>query len=74
MQVVLLDAETLGPDDLDFSPLSVLKHDLSCHQNTQPEQVVERLVHAQIVLVNKVVLDASCLDQLPQFKHIIVLG
>lgn len=53
MQVVLLDAETLGPDDLDFSPLSVLNHDLCCHQSTQPDEVVKRLAHAQIVLVNK---------------------
>ena len=74
MQVVLLDAETLGPDDLDFSPLRVLNHDLCCHQSTQPDEVVKRLAHAQIVLVNKVVLDASCLDQLPQLKHIIVLA
>ena len=74
MQVVLLDAETLGPDDLDFSPIRVLNHDLWCHQSTQPDEVVKRLVHAQIVLVNKVVLDASCLDQLPQLKHIIVLA
>ncbi|MBT6100375.1 MAG: D-2-hydroxyacid dehydrogenase [Oceanospirillaceae bacterium] len=74
MQVVLLDAETLGPDDLDFSPLSAVNHDLCFHQSTQPDEVVKRLAHAQIVLVNKVVLDASCLDQLPQLKHIIVLA
>ena len=74
MQVVLLDAETLGPDDLDFSPIRVLNHDLWCHQSTQPDEVVKRLAHAQIVLVNKVVLDAPCLDQLPQLKHIIVLA
>lgn len=71
MQVVLLDAETLGPDDLDFSPLSVLNHDLCCHQSTQPDEVVKRLAHAQIVLVNKVVLDASCLDQLPDRKSVV---
>ena len=74
MHAVFLDAETLGLDDLDFSTLEAATDDMCCYQSTQPHEVVERLAHAQIVLVNKVIIDASCLEQLPQLKHIIVLA
>ncbi len=74
MQVVMLDAETLGLEDLDFRPLEAVAEGLSCYQNTQPDEVLDRLAQAQVVLVNKVILDASCLSQLPHLKHIIVLA
>ena len=74
MQAVMLDAATLGPEDLDFSHLQAAVDSLRCYQHTQPDEVVERLENAHIALVNKVVLDAARLSQLPQLKHIIVLA
>jgi glycerate dehydrogenase len=74
MHVVMLDAETLGLEDLDFRPLESAAEGLRCYQNTQPSEVVNRLAEAQVVLVNKVILDASSLSQLPHLKHIIVLA
>lgn len=74
MHGVLLDAATLGPEDLDLSPLEQVVGSLDCHQHTKPSQVVERLAQAQIAIVNKVTLDASMLTQLPHVKHIIVLA
>ena len=74
MDAVLLDGATLGPEDLDFGPLRATVGSLRCYQHTQPYDVVERLGDAHIVLVNKVVLDATHLSQLPQLKHIIVLA
>ena len=74
MQAVMLDAATLGPEDLDFNHLQAAVDGLRCYQHTQPDEVVERLANAHIALVNKVVLDAARLSQLPQLKHIIVLA
>jgi len=74
MDAVLLDGATLGPEDLDFGPLRATVGSLRCYQHTQPYDVVERLGDAHIALVNKVVLDATHLAQLPQLKHIIVLA
>jgi len=74
MDAVLLDAATLGPEDLDFSALRGAVESLRCYQHTQFDDVVERLADAHIALVNKVVLDATHLSQLPQLTHIIVLA
>jgi glycerate dehydrogenase len=74
MRAVLLDAATLGPEDLNFGEIQAAVGSLRCYQHTQPDEVVARLTHAEIVLVNKVSLDATCLAQLPQLKHIIVLA
>ena len=74
MDAVLLDGATLGPEDLDFGALRAAVDGLRCYQHTQPYDVVERLEDAHMALVNKVVLDATHLSQLPQLKHIIVLA
>ncbi|MFT7177912.1 MAG: glycerate dehydrogenase [Oceanospirillaceae bacterium] len=74
MRAVLLDAATLGPEDLDFSHLQAAVGSLRCYPLTHAHEIVERLAGAQIALVNKVILDATCLSQLPQLKHIIVLA
>lgn len=74
MDAVILDAATLGLEDLDINPLRATVDNLYCYQQTQPIDTLRRLAGAQIVLVNKVVLDASVLCQLPLLKHIIVLA
>ena len=74
MYAVILDAATLGPEDLDFSRLNSAVDSLRSYQHTQADEVLERLEGAQVALVNKVVLDDKILSQLPQLKHIIVLA
>ncbi len=59
-RIVFLDASTLDGGDLDLDPLLSLG-DLKIHQTTTPEQVAERIAGADIVLTNKVVLDAESL-------------
>ena len=39
MQAVMLDAATLGPEDLDFSHLQAAVDSLRCYQHTQPDEV-----------------------------------
>jgi len=62
MRAVFLDRGTLGPPgDLDLSPLTRSLPDLVCHDATPPGLVGERVAGAEVVLVNKVRLDADTL-------------
>ncbi|TKD63911.1 D-2-hydroxyacid dehydrogenase [Cobetia marina] len=72
-QAVMLDMASLG-DGLDFSRLKDRVNGLVCHDATLPEQVVERLEGAEIVLVNKVRLEAQHLEALPTLKLIAVMA
>ncbi|GED40963.1 glycerate dehydrogenase [Cobetia marina] len=69
----MLDMASLG-DGLDFSRLKDRVNGLVCHDATLPEQVVERLEGAEIVLVNKVRLEAQHLEALPTLKLIAVMA
>lgn len=70
MKAVFLDAETLGCD----VDLSALEHaaNLISYGRTLPEQVVERIDDAEIVVVNKVVLSAEIIATAPRLKGIVV--
>lgn len=69
MNIVLLDAQTLGNDSLDsISKLGNFKS----YQTTRPNEVLERLKDADIVLTNKVVLNKDILEKLPKLKLICV--
>ncbi|MBD1581166.1 D-2-hydroxyacid dehydrogenase [Pseudoalteromonas sp. S16_S37] len=69
MNIVLLDAHTLANTSL--SALYNLGQ-LTVYGNTLSSQVVERCQHAEVVITNKVVLDANVLSQLPNLKLICV--
>ncbi|NOU52620.1 D-2-hydroxyacid dehydrogenase [Pseudoalteromonas sp. JBTF-M23] len=69
MNIVLLDANTLANTSL--SALHNLGQ-LTEYGNTLPSQIVERCQHADVVITNKVVLDANVLGQLPNLKLICV--
>ena len=58
---VFLDRETMAPRDLDFSPLSRSLPQWRWYRSTDADQVRERIAGAEVVVVNKVVLDASSL-------------
>ncbi len=70
MQIVLLDAKTLG-EDLD---LSILKHfgTLTSYDTTSEEETLERIMNAEIVITNKVVLSANILAQTQKLKLICI--
>ncbi|HKK75645.1 MAG TPA: D-2-hydroxyacid dehydrogenase [Saprospiraceae bacterium] len=71
INIVYPDAHTLNPGDLDWMPLQKLGH-LQAYEHTPADQVVERLKEADIVLVNKVKINAEILDQLPRLRCICV--
>ncbi|MGF1700678.1 D-2-hydroxyacid dehydrogenase [Photobacterium makurazakiensis] len=68
--IVFLDRDTIPPHIQLSAPN--FPHQWIDHPATEPEQIVERLANATIVITNKVVLDATILSQLPQLKMIAI--
>lgn len=68
--VVFLDRTTI-PSHIEFPHLP-FDHQWVEYDTTSPEQIVERLSQAQIVITNKVVLDRSTLAHLPNLELIAV--
>lgn len=71
---VLLDRETLDLGDLDLSGLEAAAGGLTSYDRTTPDQVVERIGTASIVIVNKVVLTAEVLEACPTLRLICVVA
>jgi len=70
MHIVLLDAKTLG-DDLDISILESFGT-LTVYQTTSPEQTLERIQIADIIITNKVVITANMMEETPKLKLICI--
>ena len=70
MKIVLLDASTLGQ----VSNLQEIEKfgSITSFETTKPHQTVERSKDADIVLTNKVILDKTVLEQLPNLKLICI--
>jgi len=72
---VILDQDSLHPDDIDLSPLlDIDAINWHCHANTTPGQITKRIAHADIVLTNKVVLGEEEINAAPHLKYIGVLA
>jgi glycerate dehydrogenase len=69
MNIVYLDGYTLNPGDLSWAPLEKLGK-LTIYDRTEPEKIVERAAEADVILTNKVVLDAHTLAQLPHLRYV----
>lgn len=70
MNIVLLDAKTLG-EDLD---ISVLEHfgTLTMYETTSSEETLERIQIADIIITNKVVITANMMEEAPRLKLICI--
>lgn len=68
LKVVFLDRDTIAPQTVLRAP--GFAHTLETHARTAPDQVVERIADANIVLVNKVRLGAQELAAAPRLKMI----
>jgi len=73
MKIVVLDGFTVAQNDLSWSVLNDIA-DVDVYDRTAPDDVVERCKGAEMVLTNKVVLDASVLKLLPRLMYIGVLA
>ncbi len=70
MNIVFLDRGTLSPQTWLRTP--AFDHTLICHERTAPAELASRLAEADIVLVNKVRLDAEVLSLAPRLRMIAV--
>ncbi len=73
MKIVILDAYTVDQGELSWDGLEKVV-DVDIYDRTSPEDVVSRCKGAEIVLTNKVVLDAEVLNMLPRLQYIGVLA
>ncbi|NVK44633.1 MAG: 2-hydroxyacid dehydrogenase [Oceanospirillaceae bacterium] len=71
-KAVFLDLESL--EDLDLSALEAQFDSLETHMATAPEQVAQRIADAEVVLVNKVRLDADVLAQAARLKLVAIVA
>lgn len=68
MKIVLLDAKTMG-DDIDFSPILNIGETV-IYNGTSPQQVADRIKDADVVCINKVVLNEDVLKKANNLKLI----
>lgn len=73
MNIVILDGYTLNPGDLDWLPIHKLGH-ADIYDRSNADEIVERAKDAEVLLVNKVMLNEAILDQLPKLKYIGVMA
>ncbi len=69
MQIVILDAKTLG--DVDLRALERFGT-VTIYPTTAPSERFERIKDAEIVITNKVVMDRAAIDAAPRLKLICV--
>lgn len=73
MNIVILDAYTTNPGDLDLTRFNQLGN-VTAYDRTPRELVVERCQDAEIIINNKVILDEEILEQLPKLRYIGMLS
>lgn len=73
MKIVVLDGFAGNPGDLSWEEIKSLG-DCTIYDRTAPEEKLERVKDAEIILTNKVPFNASDFDQLPSLKYIGVLA
>ena len=70
---VFLDSDTVDDGSLDLSPITDMKGIEWCfHRVTNKSEVAERVSGFDIVICNKVEIDADCLRQSPRLQLIVV--
>ncbi len=69
MKIVILDGYSVNPGDLSWHVLEGFG-ELIVYDRTKREQIVERAKDADIILLNKVILDTELLEKLPRLKLI----
>ena len=70
MTAVFLDYNTIGPEDLDPSPLIDCLPDIEFYGSTTPDEVKDRIQNAEFILTNKVQLNSSNLEGAKKLKFI----
>jgi len=72
MKAVFLDKASLFPADLDLDYLNSSTDHWTFYHATAPDQTIEHMNNAEIVVSNKVVINAAAMDANPALKLIVV--
>ncbi|QLB58421.1 MULTISPECIES: 2-hydroxyacid dehydrogenase [Acinetobacter] len=73
MNAVFLDFASLDQDDLQLEDLNaVFQQQLTLYPTTSPAELLPRVQSAEVIISNKVLLDAATLQQCPQLKLILI--
>ena len=73
MNIVILDGYTANPGDLSWDGLRELG-ELKVYERTAPEELLGRAEGAEVLLTNKVIIDAKAMAALPCLRYIGVLA
>lgn len=71
--IVILDGHTANPGDLSWDGLKELG-ELKVYERTKPEELLSRAKDAEVLLTNKVIIDAEAMAALPKLRYIGVLA
>ena len=63
MRTAFLDYKTVDPGDLDLSPLKKIASNLVLYDKTATDEINERIQDSKIIIINKIKLDATTLNQ-----------
>jgi glycerate dehydrogenase len=69
MKIVLLDAYTANPGDLNWQPLAELGQ-CEIHDRTPLSETVRRCRDAEVVITNKAVLSRETIEALPNLRYV----
>jgi glycerate dehydrogenase len=70
MNSVFLDYQTVSNGDLDPHPLQAVLPGLVLYDNSDDQQIRERVADAEVVLVNKAIVDRAVMEGAPHLKLI----
>lgn len=73
MKIVVLDGFAAYPGDLSWEGIKVLG-ECTIYDRTAPEEVLERAAEAEVLLINKTIINADHMAALPLLKYISVLS
>lgn len=73
MKIVVLDGYALNPGDLSWEGLKALG-DVTIYDRTQPDEVLERVKEAEILLTNKTPITEEVIEAAPNLKYVGVLA
>lgn len=69
MKIVILDGHTINPGDLDWNALEAIG-DLTVYDATSPEQALERVGDAEILITSKYPITKAFMEQCPNLKYV----
>ncbi len=69
MNIVILDGGTTNPGDISWKAIETLGN-LTIYDTTDAKDVISRSINADIIIINRIVIDKNVLDNLPNLKCI----